>query len=126
MFLSESMFVLKLSDGADIFKELEKLARDNQIAYGLLVSSCGKIREFELISHEQKGAIGRAKFDSAFELIAVSGKIELAKGVFSANLRISATSTGFTPKAGQLVSGKAAGLLEIGVRKIEFGKMILA
>lgn len=125
--MAESTFVLKLSDGSDIFAELEKLARENKVGYGLLVSGCGKIREFELISHESRGGLNRAKFDQEFELNAISGKIQLEKGgKFSANVRVSISSTGFTPKAGELVKGKASKSLEIGVRKIDYSKMIMA
>lgn len=125
--MTEGTFVLKLGEGADIFAGLEKLARENNIDYGLLVSGCGKIKGFELISHEQKGGIGRMKFENEFELNAISGKIQKTKaGTVTTNIRVSVTSTGFTPKAGQLISGKASKNLELGVRKIDFRKIIEA
>jgi len=126
-FLVEKTLVLKLSDDADIVTELEKLAKENSVEYGMLLSGCGKIKEFELISHEQKGGVGRTKFEKEFEVNAISGKIQIHKsGKIDSNIRISVTSTGFTPKAGQLVKGKAAGQLEIGIRKIDFKKIIEA
>jgi len=125
--MAGNTFVLKLGDGSDLFEGLEKLVKENRIEYGMLVSGWGKLKEFELITHETKGGVNKASFDSAFELNAISGKVLLSRsGKFDASIRVSVSSTGFTPKAGQLVKGKAASSLEIGIRKIDFGKIIEA
>ena len=123
----EKTLVLKLSDGADIIAEIEKLVKENSVNYGMLVSGCGKIKEFELISHKQKGGVDKIRFEKEFEVNAISGKIQMGEsGKINSNIRVSVTSTGFTQKAGQLIKGKAAGQLEIGIRKIDFGKIIEA
>lgn len=127
VFLVEKTFILSLDDGSDVIRELEKFVRENEMEYCLLVSGSGKIKEFELILHEPNGGLNRARFENEFELNALSGKIQKAKdGKINTNIKVSVTSTGVTPKAGQMVSGKAAGVLEISVRKVGFGGIIEA
>ena len=121
------MFVLKLSDGSDIFAALEKFAKENNIGYGTFVSGCGKLKNFELISNERSAGLGQLKSDKEFELEAVSGKMQTDKnGKVTINMRVSITSSGFTPKAGQLIKGKASKGLEICIRKMGSKKMIEA
>lgn len=123
----ENTFVLKLSDGSDILEGLQTLIKENGIDYGLLVNGVGKIKEFELLSTGPKGRIERMKSNDEFQLNAMSGKLQLLpSGKVNSYLRVSITKTGFTPKAGQLIKGKAAGSLEIGLRKIDMKKIIEA
>jgi len=123
--MPESTFVLKLSDNADIIAELEKLAREKEISYGLFVDAVGKLKSFELIGNGPKGSIEKLKSDESFQVNAVSGKIQKApNGKPSIYMRISITKSGFTPRAGQLISGKASESLEIGVRKVDIKKII--
>lgn len=126
-FLAGKTFVLRLGDGSDVIEGLERLAEEKEIDYGLLVSGCGRIRDFELVLHEPGGGVNRMKFEGEFELNAISGKIKAEKsGKINVNVKVLVASTGFTPKAGQLVSGNAAGMLEIGVRKVGFEGIIEA
>ncbi len=125
--LAEQTLILKLNDGSDIIPALEKLAKDKAINYGFIESGCGKLKDFEIISHEQKGSVNRTLFKQQFELDAISGKIQRTKeSGFTIIVRVSVSSTGFTPKAGQLISGKAAGCLELGIRKVDLKKIIEA
>ena len=120
-------FVLRLSDGSDIIAGLERLAEEKEIEYGLLVSGCGRIRDFELVLHEPGGGVNKMKIEGEFDLNAISGKIRGEKsGKIDVNVKVLVASTGFTPKAGQLVSGKVAGMLEIGIRKVGFEGIIEA
>ena len=124
--MPENTFVLKLSNGADVLTELKKLGEEKQIDYGLIVSGTGSLKDMELISNEPKGGIASLRFDSPVEMHAISGKIQTRKGVVTVDVRVSVTGTGFTPKAGQLVHALASGSLEIGVRKVDLGKIIEA
>ncbi len=124
--MPETTCVLKLKDDSDIMKELENLARDNSISYGLIVSGFGKLKEFELVSNAPAGGVNKMNFASAFELNAISGKVQIERGKFVPHIRVSVTSTGFTPVSGQLIRGKAAGKLEIGIRKIDTSRIIEA
>lgn len=122
----ENTFVLKLSDGADILEGIKKLAKEKEIGYGLFVSGFGKIKEFELLSSGSQGSIERMKSREESQVNAVSGKIQKKGGSFDVLLRVSVTKTGFTPKGGQLIQGKAAISLEIGIRKVDLKKIIEA
>lgn len=123
--MAENTFVLKLEDGADVIAGLEKLARENNIDYGLLISACGKIKEFELLSNTSKKSVDSLKVEAAFDVQAISGKIENnKKNGLQTHVRVSIVNTGFTAKSGQLIRAKAAGNLEIGVRKVDMGKII--
>ena len=124
--MEETTHVLKLKDNADIFAGLKRLAEEENIDYGLIVSGCGKIKEFELVSNSPGGGVSKMRFQNAFELNAISGKFQRQKNAFNPHIRVSITSTGFTPIGGQIINGKSAGKLEIGVRKIDTKKIIEA
>lgn len=123
--MAEKTFVLRAGDGSDIMKELEKLAVEKGIDYGLFVSGCGSVKDFELISTGSKGSVDSMKLKTEFQVNAVSGRIQKKQGgKFEIILRVSVTKTGFTPKGGQLIRGKAAGVFEIGIRKIDTSRII--
>ena len=123
--MPEKNFVLKLNNGADIMQGIEKFANENEIEYGLFASGNGKIKDFELVLSEPKVGISKAKFNGEAELRAVSGKVQKSKGgKVNINLRVSVASTGYAPKTGGLVNGKASGALEIGIKKVDLKKII--
>lgn len=124
--MGENTFVLKLNDSADIIEGIEKLAKEQEIDYGMFISASGKIKNFELVSNEPKSGLSKNRFDSEFGLQAISGKIQRNRdGKVSSNIRVSVTSrSSYTPQAGQLLSGKASGVLEIGIRKVDLKKII--
>ena len=124
--MAETTIVLVLKDGADIFNELEKAAKDHKISYGMIVSGCGKIKNFELVSNSPGGGVNKMRFSKEFEVNAISGKIQRVNGKPTNHVRISITATGFIPMGGQLVSGEAAGKFEIGIRKIDTSRIIEA
>ncbi len=120
----ENMFVLKLVDGEDIILGLKKLAEEKSIDYGFLVSASGSIKDFELVSIESRGGMSRNLFREECDVVSVSGKIGKVDGKPEINMRVSISSTGFTSNSGQLLKGKAAGTLEIGVRKVNMKNII--
>jgi len=125
--MAENTFVLKLGDGSDIMDGLQELVKEKGIDYGLLVSGIGRIKEFELLSTGPHGSIERMNSGDEFQLNAMSGKLLLLpSGKVNSYVRVSIIKTGFTPKAGQLIKGKASGSLEIGIRKIDLKKIIEA
>ena len=127
VFMTENMFALMLKDGSDIIEGLQNLAKEQDIGYGFLVSACGKIKEFELVSNGPRGSIEKMSAKEEFQVNAISGKIQKSNaGNFTTLIRVSITKTGFTPQGGQLIKGKASGTLEIGVRKVDLKKMIVA
>lgn len=126
-FLAENMFVLKLSDGSDILAALEKFAKENKIGYGMFMGGSGKLKNFELSSTQKGAGVAQLKSDKEFGLEAVSGKIQTDKnGKVTTDIHLLITSSGFTPKSGQLVKGKASKGLEISIRKMGTKKMIEA
>jgi len=56
----------------------------------------------------------------------LSGKVELRQGVVKVKMNALVSSSGFTPVTGEILSGKAAGSLQIVVRKVDMKKMIEA
>lgn len=113
-----------MKNGADVLEEIRKAVEGNGIEYGLFVSGCGKIRDVELVSSEPKGGMSRTKFAGECDLNAISGKVQKRRGSLDLNVRVSVCGRGFTPRAGQLVGGKAAEVLEIGIRNVDLNKII--
>ena len=123
--MAENTFVLKLSDNENIIDCLLELAKAQNIEYGVLVSAAGKIKEFEMLSSSSNAGIDRMLSKEPAEVQAISGKIQkTGKDKFDLNIRMSVTSSGFTPKAGGLVKGIASQGLDIAVRKIDMKKII--
>ena len=120
----ENTYVLKLNDGKDIIEELKKIATEENIEYGLFVSASGAIKDFELVSTEPKGGMSRTAFKQTYEINSISGKVVCFKGKCEINIRVSVSDTGFTSQAGQLMNGKASGMLEIGIRKVNMKNII--
>ena len=124
--MAETTFVLKLSDGSDVMEGLEELVMEKDVKYGMLVSASGSIKSFELVSTQSRGGMEKQKFEGPCDVNSISGKLQLDKGKPLLNVRVSVTSTGFTQYTGQLLKAVASGSLEIGVRKVDMGKIIEA
>ncbi len=120
----ENTYVLKLNDGKNIIEELKRVAIEEKIEYGMLVSASGSVKDFELVSSEPRGGMSRTSFKQSYEINSISGKIMCSKGQCDINIRVSVSDTGFTSQAGQLIKGNASGMLEIGIRKINMKNII--
>jgi len=120
----ENTYVLKLNEGKDIIEEIKRVAEEEKIEYGMLVSASGSIKEFELVSTEPRGGMSRTAFKQSYEINSISGKVMCSKGKCDVNIRVSVSDTGFTSQAGQLIKGRASGMLEIGIRKVNMKNII--
>jgi len=119
-------FTLILEDGEEIFKSLETFAKENEITYGILVGGKGALKDFDIISHGQRGTVEKINYRREFEVNALSGKIEVKNTGVKIKINALVSSSGFTPITGELISGKAAGSLQITIRKVDLKKMIEA
>ena len=120
----ENMYILKLIDGMNIVDELKKFVETQNIEYGVLISASGSIKDFELVSSEPRGGMSRTSFKQSYEINSISGKVMCSKGKCDVNIRVSVSDTGFTSQAGQLIKGRASGMLEIGIRKVNMKNII--
>lgn len=121
----ENTFVLALKDNVDIMPELEKFVKEKDIVYGLIISGFGKMKEFILVSSTIKRGLDQTRYAGTFEVDAMSGKVLKNKtGKCTLDVKVLLSSTGFTTKAGQLINGKAAGMLEIGIKKMDLKRII--
>ena len=119
-------FTVVLDDGEDIFVALETFAKENDIVYGFVAGGKGAIKDFDIISHGQRGTVERVNYKREFEVNALSGKIEYRNKTARININALISSSGFTPVTGELLSGKAAGSLQITIKKVDLSKMIEA
>jgi len=119
-------FTVVLDDGEDIFVALETFAKENDIVYGFVAGGKGAIKDFDIISHGQRGTVERVNYKREFEVNALSGKIEYRNKEARIKMNALITSSGFTPVTGELLSGKAAGSLQITIKKVDLSKMIEA
>lgn len=119
--------ILDLLDGEDIMIGIRRYAKQNEIHNGFIVGAVGAIKEFQIVSHGQRGSVERLNQKSKeFEVNAMSGKLYKKGNDFDIKINVLLSSTGFTPLTGELVDGKAAGGLSITIRKIDLKKMIEA
>jgi predicted DNA-binding protein with PD1-like motif len=119
-------YTLILEDGEELFASIESFAKENEIAYGMLVGGKGAIKDFDIISHGQRGTVEKVNYKREFEVNALSGKVEVRPSGIKVKINALVSSSGFTPITGELVSGKAAGSLQITIRKVDLKKMIEA
>ncbi len=123
--MPENEFVLRIDNGEDIIKKIEEFAKQNEIEFGYFTAGNGTIRDFELVSIENKGGVTKNKFREESDLRAVSGKIEKNRlGKPDINLRVSVGLNSLSNKSGQLASGKAGRALEISIKKVNMKKII--
>jgi len=119
-------FTVVLDDGEDIFEGLSTFAKENDIVYGFVAGGKGAIKDFDIISHGQRGTVERVNYKREFEVNALSGKIEYRNKEARIKINALISSSGFTPVTGELLSGKAAGSLQITIKKVDLKKMIEA
>ena len=125
---AQNLLSLKISNNGDIMAAIEKFAEENQIIYGIFQKARGKIKEINLISSGMRGSLIGTKSEGSFEVNTVSGQIQKISAIkFKIDLRMTISSSGFTGKEGQLLSGKAAASgLELIVQKKDMKKIIEA
>ncbi|MCX6803827.1 MAG: DUF296 domain-containing protein [Candidatus Diapherotrites archaeon] len=119
-------FTIILDDGEELFPALEQVIKENEITYGMVISGKGAIKDFDIISHGQKGTVEKINYKREFEVNALSGKVEFRNKEAKIKINALVSSSGFTPISGELLNGKAAGSLQIVIRKIDMKKMIEA
>lgn len=119
-------FTIILEDGEEIFPALEQVAKENEITYGLIISAKGAIKDFDIISHGQRGTVEKINYKREFEVNALSGKVEYRRNEVRIKVNALVSSSGFTPVTGELLSGRTAGSLQIVIRKVDMKKMIEA
>jgi predicted DNA-binding protein with PD1-like motif len=119
-------YTVILEEDEEIFPALEKFAKENEITYGMIISAKGAIKHFDIISHGQRGTVEKMNYRKEFEVNALSGKIDIKGGEVRLKMNALVSSSGFTPISGELLNGKAAGSLQIVVRKVDMKKMIEA
>jgi predicted DNA-binding protein with PD1-like motif len=119
-------YTVILDDGEDIFTGLETFTKENNIGYAFIVSGKGAIKDFDIISHGQKGTVEKINYKREFEVNALSGKIELKGQEVRVKMNSLISSSGFTPVSGEILGGKAAGSLQITIKSVDMKKMIEA
>ncbi|MEK6958056.1 MAG: DUF296 domain-containing protein [archaeon] len=121
----ESIYNMVLEDNEDIMKSLGAFFAENGITYGFFVSGSGTMKDVELVYTEPNHGISKNLFREEMRIKAVSGQIERGKdGEINYQLNVSVIGDASGSKAGQLVSGKAARTMKIGVRKVDIKKMM--
>jgi predicted DNA-binding protein with PD1-like motif len=119
--------VLSLMNDEDINVGLRRFAKQNEINNGFIVGAVGAIKEFKMVSHGRKGSVeNMTQKSKEFEVNAMSGKLYKHGNDLEIKVNVLISSTGFTPLTGELLEGKAAGELQITIRKIDLKKMIEA
>jgi len=121
-----STYTVILDDGEDIFTGLETFAKENNIIYASFVSVKGAIKDFDIISHGQRGTVEKINYKREFEVNALSGKVELKGQEVRVKMNALISSSGFTPVSGEILGGKAAGSLQITIKSVDMKKMIEA
>jgi predicted DNA-binding protein with PD1-like motif len=121
-----STYTVILDDGEDIFSGLEAFVKEKVISYGFIAGGKGAIKDFDIISHGQKGTVEKVNYRREFEVNALSGKIEVKGKEIKVKMNALISSSGFTPVTGELLCGKTAGSLQISIKTVDMKKMIEA
>jgi len=119
-------YTVILDDGEDIFSAIETFIRENNIGYGFVAGGKGALKDFDIISHGQRGTVEKINYKREFEVNALSGKVEMKGKEVRIKVNALISSSGFTPVTGELLGGKAAGSLQITIKSVDMKKMIEA
>jgi len=115
-----------MSEGEDVIERLKKFCEEEKADYYLIIGGSGRIKDYSMISSSRGARIDTEIGREPIDVTAVSGKIENVKGRFSATVNVSLSRSGFNTISGQLTKAKAGNALEIGLRKIDESKIIMA
>ncbi|MCX6800895.1 MAG: DUF296 domain-containing protein [Candidatus Diapherotrites archaeon] len=118
------VITMSLDDGEDICKCLDAFTKENDIKYGLIVSSNGGMRDFEVSSHGKIGSVTNHARDRRFKLETANGTVERKGKELIIKMNVLASAADGSILSGELVKGRADGFLEIGIRKIDLKKII--
>jgi predicted DNA-binding protein with PD1-like motif len=119
-------YTVILDDGEEIFPAIESFAKENNIGYGFIAGGKGAIKDFDIISHGQRGTVEKINYKREFEVNALSGKVEIKGKEVRIKMNCLISSSGFTPISGEILNGKAAGSLQITIKSVDMKKMIEA
>ena len=119
-------YTVILDDGEEIFPTIMNFAKENNIVYGFIAGGKGALKDFDIISHGQRGTVEKINYKKEFEVNALSGKVEARGNEVRLKMNALISSSGFTPVTGELLSGKAAGSLQITIKSVDLKKMIEA
>lgn len=119
-------YTIILDDGEEIFPAIATFSKENGITYGFISGGKGALKDFDIISHGQRGTVEKINYKREFEVNALSGKIDIKGNEVRVKMNALISSSGFTPVTGELLNGKAAGSLQITVKSVDMKKMIEA
>jgi len=73
-----NLVVFRFEDGKEVIESLKRVAKENQIQSGVILSGIGMLRDFEIsfYSREKAGYV-TSKFNEPVELLSLSGNISL-------------------------------------------------
>lgn len=117
-------FVLKVSDGLDVFTELKNFIQAQQQKYLQITNIQGKIRDFEIMITGKNSSHSKKFFSDTHKIINSSGMIENQGERVNAQIHLSLTKDGFSSSGGKLLSAKASEELFIGLKSVEEDKAI--
>ena len=120
------LIVCKIGDGEDVMETVKEFCEKNSVAYGDFVSASGKIADFEISAFSGSGSIENKTSSTPHDVVAISGKIQMARGAYQINLKMALARSGLNAIQGMLLKGNASGNLEIGIRNVDLKKIIEA
>jgi hypothetical protein len=112
-----NVIVLKLDNGEDLFKTLERLAQDQMIKSGMVLFGIGMLRDFELGYYLGKD-YQWTTFQEPAELVALHGTIATVDDKPSIHLHAGVATKDLGLKGGHLKGATVNGLAEIGIIKL--------
>jgi len=121
----EKTFVLRIPEGMDVIEEMGRFCKDQNEKVLMVTAMQGRIKEYELLSAGRQSAPTKKFFREPGKVINVTGMVENGDDGTNVTLHISVvTQNGFASTGGRLVSAKAAGKMEIGLKSIDENKAI--
>lgn len=118
--------VIAIAKGEDFMEALEKGLRAQGVEWGTFEEAMGQIKAYDMIRHMPNDRVERVFVKNVADIQSVSGQVKNYGSRFEIELKVKLGQGNITSVSGKLLSATAASDIEIAVRKVNHGKMIIA
>lgn len=118
--------VIAIPKGNDVMETLQKELLSQNVEWGTFEEAIGQIKSYDLIRHLPNDRVERVSIKNIADIQSISGQVKKRGNSFEIEMKVKLGQGGITTISGKLLSATANSDIEIAVRKINHGKMIIA
>ena len=115
----KDLIVARLHQDEDLFESLTKICTEAKLAFGIVISGIGMLKQVQLNYFMKKGEYSELFFAEPMELVSIAGNIMLLDGEYNFHLHAVLARSNKEAVAGHLAKGKVNVTNEIVILKTD-------